>query len=244
METFDRGVEMLVHLDFVAVKLEFRAVKQCLIPCKSRNDLVDGLNEVDDVEHGSIRHCRRYIAGYRVFERRANVGETEFSLPRALARQYISVTLNEDFARAKHICEFADLLSVFYRLFERFGKGMRAKNREVCIFALLLLVTVSVDDCEVVVIVLLRDKSARVLAEYTHFVLERSRITDEFALIEHFVDFLHNLVADFDSDADVDNAGRVRDIVLCAHLFEPFRSSTSSCDYGLVGIYLLLVVPF
>ena len=59
---------MLVHLDFVAVEFEFGAVKQGFVTCKSGDDLVDCLNEVDDVEHRSIRHCGSYIACNGVFE--------------------------------------------------------------------------------------------------------------------------------------------------------------------------------
>ena len=118
---------------------------------------------------------------------------------------------------------------------------MRAKNRKVRVVAFLFLVTVTVDDCQIVVVVLLRHESAGVLAEDTHFVLERFGITDEFGLVKHIVDFFHNLVAHFDSHADVDDARCVRDVVFGAHLFKPVRAASARCDNGFVRKDFLFV---
>ena len=83
----------------------------------------------------------------------------------------------------------------------------------------------AVDHRKVVVVVLLGDKSSRVLAECTHLVLERRRVAHELGLVEHLVDFLHDLVADLDAHADVNGAGLVGDVVARAQLLKPLRAA-------------------
>lgn len=238
MQSSDRGVECGVHFDFVAVKFEFGRIQEGFVARKSGDDLVYRLYKAEDIGEGTIRHCRRYISRYRVFERRSDVREIEFLLPSALACENIAVALHEDFARAEHIGEFAYLDCVFDRLLERLGEGVRTKDCEVGVLALELLITVSVDDGEVVVVILLGDESAGVLAENADFVFERRGIADEFAFVKDGVDFLHNLVADFHSDADIDDAGSVCDIMFRADFFEPFRSSSAGSDDGFFGVNL------
>ncbi len=237
MQSSDRGVESGIHLDFVAVKFEFGRIQEGFVARKSGNDLVYRLYKAEDIGEGTIRHCRRYIPRYRVFERRSDVGEVEFLLPSALACENIAVALHEDFARAEHICEFAYLDCVFDRLLERLGKGVRTKDCKVGVLAFEFLITMSVDDGEVVVVILLRDESAGVLAEYANFVFERCGIADEFAFVKNGVDFLHNLVADFHPDSDIDDAGSVCDIMLRTDFFEPFRSPSTGSDDGFFGVH-------
>ena len=94
----------------------------------------------------------------------------------------------------------------------------------------------AVDDSEIVVIVLLRDEAAGVLAERAHLVLKRRGIADELRLIEHAVDRLHDLVAHLDAHADVDRAGLVLHTVLKAGLFQPFRAAAAGGDDGVPGL--------
>lgn len=65
---------------------------------------------------------------------------------------------------------------------------MGAEYGEVRVVALELLVGVSVDDGKVVVIVLLADEAAGILAERANLVLERLGIADELRLVENVVD--------------------------------------------------------
>ena len=94
----------------------------------------------------------------------------------------------------------------------------------------------AVDDGEIVVIVLLRDKAAGVLAERAHLVLKRRGIADELRLIEHAVDRLHDLIAHLDAHADIDRAGLVLHAVLEADLFQPVRAAAAGGDDGVPGL--------
>ena len=124
MQTVYRRVKMVVHLDFVAVKFEFGAVKQSFVSCKARHNLVNRLNEVDDVEHCSVRHTCGDVARNRVFKRGTDVREAEFSLPSTLSAQNIAVALHHDFACAEHVGKLANALCVCNRLFKRLREGM------------------------------------------------------------------------------------------------------------------------
>ena len=234
MQAVNRGVELVVHLYLVAVKFQFRRIKQGFVARKSRHDFVHRLYEIDDVRHRAVRHSRRDVARNRVFQRGTDVGHSEFLLPGAFARENIPVTLHEDFARAQHIRELPYFLRVFYRLVEGLVEGMRAKYGEVGVFAFQFLIAVTVDDREVVVVVFLRHETAGVLAENADFVFERCGVSYEFRLIEHAVDLFHNLVAHFHPDSDVHDAGGVGDVVLRAHLFQPVRSAAAGGDDCLV----------
>ena len=102
----------------------------------------------------------------------------------------------------------------------------------------------SVDNGEVVVVVLLADKAAGILAECADFVLERLGIAYELRLIENIVDLLHDLVSYLNAHADVDCAGLMRDIMLSAELFEPVRAAASGRDDRVIreNLYVLVAL--
>ena len=173
MESLDVGVKAFVHLYAVGVELELRGVEQRLLGGEAGHDVVHGLDEVDYVEHGAVGHGGGYVARDGIGERRSDVRAVELLLPRALAVEDIAVALDENVSRAEHICQLADLLRVFNGLIERLIEIVGAEYGEVRVVALELLVGVSVDDGEVVVVVLLADEAAGILAERANLVLER-----------------------------------------------------------------------
>ncbi len=115
-----------------------------------------------------------------------------------------------------------------------------AENGQVGIVGFNIFITVAVDDGEVVVVVLLTDEAAGVLAERAHLIAERFRIADQLALIEDGVDLLHDLVAHFHAYADVDGARAVLNAVALAELLQPVRAAAAGGNDGLVGLDLIL----
>ena len=116
---------------------------------------------------------------------------------------------------------------------------MAAQNGHVRVIALEILIAVSIDDGKVVVVVLLADESAGVLAERAHLILERARIANQLALVQHAVDLFHDLVAAFDAHADIDRAGLMGDAMLSADFFQPIRAAATRCHDGMLGANLL-----
>ena len=102
----------------------------------------------------------------------------------------------------------------------------------------------SVDNGEVVVVVLLADKSAGILAECADLVLERLGVAYELRLIENIVDLLHDLVSYLNAHADVDCAGLMGYIMLSAELFEPVRAAASGRDDRVIreDLYVLVAL--
>ena len=101
----------------------------------------------------------------------------------------------------------------------------------------------TVDNGEVVVIVLLRHEAAGVLAERAHLVLERGRVADELGLIQHAVDGFHDLVAHLDAHADVDRSGLVLHTVLEADLLQPVGAAAAGGDDGMLGLDGIILMP-
>ncbi len=127
-------------------------------------------------------------------------------------------------AVSEHVSQLADLLRVLYRLVERNAEIVRAEYREVGVVGLEILVGVSVNYREIVVVVLLADEAAGILAECPYLILERQRVADELRLIENGVDLLHDLVAYLDAHADVNGSGLVSYAVAFAGALEPVRA--------------------
>ena len=94
----------------------------------------------------------------------------------------------------------------------------------------------AVDNCQIIVVVLLADKAAGVLAEGANLVLEGLRIADQLGLIKHLVDRFHDLIAYLDTHADVDSTGLVRDAVIGAEGLEPFGASAAGGNDDMIGI--------
>ena len=99
-----------------------------------------------------------------------------------------------------------------------------------------------IDDGEVVVIVLLTDKTAGVLAESAHLILERQRIADELGLVQYLIDLLHDLISHLKAHPDVDGAGLMVDGMVGADVFEPVGPSAASGHNDGVGIKLLFTI--
>ena len=235
MQPGDVGLQVRIHLDFVGVELELRAVKQRLGAGEAGHDVVHHLDELDDVDHGAVGHGGRDVAGHSVPERGAHVGAGQLLGPGALAVQNIAVALHQDVPRAQHVGQLAHLLRVGDGLVERLGKIVADEDGQVGVAAFLLFKAVAVDDGEVVVVVFLRDEPAGVLAEGAHLVAPRRRVADEFALIQNLVDGLHDFVAALDPHADVDGAGLVGDVVLGAEFFQPVGAAAAGGDDDLAG---------
>ncbi len=179
MKTLNVCVEVLVHFDSVAVELELGRVEKCFVGSEAGSNMVNSLNKVDNICHGSVRHCGCDIACNCVRKRRLEVGLRKLLFPCALTVKYITEALNEDVTRTEHVCQLADLLSVSDRLIERVRKVMRAKNGKVCVVTFELLIRMTVDNGKIVVVILLAYKAAGVLAEGSYLVFERTGIADE-----------------------------------------------------------------
>ena len=182
--------------------------------------MVYGLNEVDDVDHGAVGHGRGDVAGHGVFQCGPHVGLTQFLFPGAFAVENIAVTLYHNPAVPQHIGELAYFLGVSDGLIEGGSEIVGTENRQVRVVGFQLFIGVTVDHSQIVIIIFLADEAAGVLAEGAHLVAEGVGIADEFGLIKDFVDFFHDFVADFYSDADIHGAGTVGNVVAGAHFFQ------------------------
>lgn len=103
VQALDAGVEVLVHLDSIGIEFELRRIEQGFGGSKAGNNLVYGVDKVDDIDHRPVRHSRRYVTRYRVGKRWLDVGARKLLLPRSLAFHNVAESLYENVSRAKHI---------------------------------------------------------------------------------------------------------------------------------------------
>ena len=116
------------HLDSVAVELKLRRIKERLIGCKAGNYVIYGLDKVDDVYHGTVRHCCRYVACYRIRQGGTHVRLSQLFLPGSLSAQNVPVALYQNLAVSQHVCKLSHFLCIGNRLIERMGKIVGAEN--------------------------------------------------------------------------------------------------------------------
>ena len=119
---------------------------------------------------------------------------------------------------------------------------MGAEDGEVGVVALEILVGVAVHHRQVIIIVLLADKAAGILAEGTDLVLKGLGIAHQLGFIQHPVHGLHDLVADFHPDADIHSAGSVGNAVLRAELFQPVSTPAAGGHHRVLCINLQIVL--
>ncbi|MPM86470.1 hypothetical protein SDC9_133559 [bioreactor metagenome] len=141
---------------------------------------------------------------------------------------------------AQHIGQLAHLLGIGNGLVEGDAEIVGAQNRQIRIVGLQVLIAVTVDHRQIVVVVLLRDKASGVLAEGPDLVLKRPGIANQFGLIQHPVHHFHDLVAYLHPNADVHRAGCVSDIVFGAELFQPVRTAAARGHNGMLCNDLLV----
>lgn len=100
----------------------------------------------------------------------------------------------------------------------------------------------TVDYSEVVIVILLTDDATRVLAKGADLIFERLGVSDQFRFVQHIVDPLHDLTANFDSHADIHRPRLMGDMVVCTEPFQPIGASPPGGDHGMMGRDLEMIL--
>ena len=203
--------------------------------------MIHGLNKIDDIRHGPVRHGRCDVARYRVRQRGTDIGLGKLLLPGPLSAQNIAVALHQNLPVSQHIRQLSHLLGVSNGLVERICEIVGTQNRKVGILRFQVLIGMAVYHRQIVIVIFLAYKAARILAESTHLVLKRKRIADELRLIKNVVHILHDLVADLHTHADIHRSGHMGDVMLLAELFQPVGSLSSGSHNHVLRVDHLLV---
>ena len=241
MQALNVRVEIRIHFHLVGIEFQFRAVKQRFRACKSRHNVVHCLNEIDNIGHCPVWHGGSDVAGNRVGQGRAQIALRQFFLPRAFALQNIAETLHQNVPVSQHIRQFAHFLCIGDRLVKRHGKIVRAENGKIRVLALEFFIRMAVYNGKVIIIIFLRNKSARVLAKRAHLVFKRFRISDQFGFVKHVIHRFYDLVSDLNTNADVHRSRLVGDSVIGAEFFQPVRAAPAGCNNGVFSVYLVTV---
>ncbi len=117
-------------------------------------------------------------------------------------------------------------------MIERYAEVVRTQNGKVGIIGFQILIGMSVDNRQIVVVIFLCHKTARVLTERTHFILKGLGISNEFGFIQNVIDFFHDFISDFHTDTYIHRAGLMGNVVLGTNFFQPVRPSAAGCHHG------------
>ncbi len=92
--------------------------------------MIYGLDEVDNVCHGTIRHGCGDVACHCIRKGGTHVGLAQLFLPGALSAQDIPITLYQKLAVAQHIGELAHLLCIGDGLVDNIKKNSNDENKK------------------------------------------------------------------------------------------------------------------
>ena len=87
--------------------------------------------------------------------------------------------------------------------------------------------------CKAVFIVFGCYFTGRVAAEGAYLIVKGRGVVDQLGLIKVFVEEFHNLVADFNADADIHGSNLCLNVVVIADMGEPFRTLAANGSYDL-----------
>ena len=100
----------------------------------------------------------------------------------------------------------------------------------------------AVYDSQTVFIILGRNLTGRVRTEGTDFIVEGRCVVYKLCLVEVLVEELHDLVADLNTDADVDGSYFGIDSVVIADVGEPVGAFTSDGGDDLICVVCLIFI--
>ena len=99
----------------------------------------------------------------------------------------------------------------------------------------------AVDHGQMVVVILLADKTAGILAKSAHLVFKGLGITNQLGLIQHVVHLLHDLVAHFHPHTDIHRTRLMSDSVAGAQLLQPVGAPAAGGNYRMLRPDVLLL---
>ena len=128
MQPRNACIEIFIHLYPIAVKFQFGRIEQSFDRGKARHYMVNRLNKVDNIHHGTVGHGGGNISRYGVRKRGLQIGLSKLLRPGAFSVENIPEALYENMPRAEHIGQLPDLLRVFDRLIKGGVEVMGAEN--------------------------------------------------------------------------------------------------------------------
>lgn len=234
------GLQMLVQRHFHIIELHLDAIEKRVVICRTRRNLIELIDHLDDAVQNPLGQNQTEIAGRRR-QRRADESLCDPLGVGTAAAHEVAEPL-DDHAAAEHVRQARDALAIAIAVLERFGEMLGHEQGEVCVFGLLVraLVAVPVDGHDAVG-VLVDDDAVRIHAECADIVLELLRAVHNLALIQLIGQIRENDGGQFDADADVDAVGLRRNVHLVADAFHPFAAAAADGDNALPALVCFLL---
>ena len=173
-----------------------------------------------------MRQYQREVSGHSVLQCGDQVVAAHALFRSSSASSKVSERLHHDAVSAEHVGELGDLLAVLDGSSEWLCEILGDKQGKVGVVCLVFfaLVSVSVDDRQIVIVIFRRYFSRRIGAECADFVIKGRRVIDQLGLVEILIEELHDLIPDFHTDADIHGARHGLDPELFALAVQPVRA--------------------
>src|SRR5262249_2492816 len=199
IEVGNIGLHILGDRNRIGIALALRSVEKCRAVCDARTDFVEGVNVFDDAFEYAMRISKGNVAAFGLECRLDEIVRQRLSTP---AGTQVAEPLNKRSAARQHVGNPGYCLRVKLRIFEGSREGLGHKDSEVVGLRLLKHLRVPGDQ-HVFAVIFRSDKSARIGAEVSHYVVGMTTPIIELGLIESPVNLFREIAACLDTHTDV-----------------------------------------
>ena len=183
IEPFVRAFQILIDIHFHIIEFHFDTVQQGIVICRTRCDLIQGVDHLDDTVQDTFWQNQTQISGS---SGQGRADQTFFDTVdgTASATYQITETLY-DHAATQHIGETGDTLAVSVTVFEWLGEVFGYQQGEVRVFCVFCRIFVAVTVCGYdAVRILIYHDAVGIHTEGTDIILELLGAVYDLALIQ------------------------------------------------------------
>ena len=136
------------------------------------------------------------------------------------------------------------MLTIFDWWLKRLRKILRYKECKIRILCLHVfwLISMTINNCKSVIVVLCCHFSGRVRAEYAYLIVKCWCIVYKFCLVKLLIEFLHDLIADFYPDTYINSTILCFNTMIFTDSFKPAWAFSSDTWYDFIRIVSFLFV--
>ena len=229
IESFVRAFQILIDIHFHIIEFHFDTVQQGIVICRTRCDLIQGVDHLDDTVQDTFWQNQTQISGSSG-QGRANQTFFDTVDGTASATHQIAETLY-DHTATQHIGETGDTLAVSVTVFEWLGEVFGYQQGEVRVFCVFCRIFIAVTVCGYdAVRILIYHDTVGIHTEGTDIILELLGAVYDLALIQLIGEMGEDNGREFDTDAQIDTVGFCRNLQILTDSFHPFAAASTDRD--------------
>ena len=229
IKSFVRAFQILVNLHFHVIEFYFYAVKEGIIICRARGDLVQSLDHFNDAVQDPFGQYQAQISGSG-FKRRTDQAFFNTADSASPASHQISESLYDN-AAAQHIGQPGNAFSIAVAVPERLGKVLGDQQGEIGVFCphIHIFITVAVGGDDPVGI-FVHYNAVGIHTESPDIILKFLCPVYDLAFVQLIGEMGKDHCGKLHPDSQVYPVGQGRNGELAADRFHPFASAAADRD--------------